>query len=86
MLHIVGKVEIFKELVERHISSQDVINQLLNLFVFRGIPEHIRSDNGPEFTSRRLDQWAYLNGIKLDFSRPVKPNLVTTRKMSNFLL
>ena len=30
-------------------------------------------NNGPEFTSKRLDQWAYLNGVKLDFSRPGKP-------------
>ena len=30
-------------------------------------------DNGPEFTSKRLDQWAYLNGVELDFSRPGKP-------------
>ena len=28
---------------------------------------------GPEFTSKRLDQWAYLNGVELDFSRPGKP-------------
>ena len=28
---------------------------------------------GPEFTSKRLDQWAYLNGVALDFSRPGKP-------------
>ncbi len=30
-------------------------------------------DNGPEFTSKRLDQSAYLNGVELDFSRPGKP-------------
>ena len=30
-------------------------------------------DNGPEFTSKRLDQWAYLNGVEMDFSRPGKP-------------
>ena len=29
--------------------------------------------NGHEFTSKRLDQWAYLNGVELDFSRPGKP-------------
>ena len=29
--------------------------------------------SGPEFTSRRVDQWAYLNGVELDFSRPGKP-------------
>ena len=30
-------------------------------------------DNGPEFTSKRLDQWAHLNQVELDFSRPGKP-------------
>ena len=39
----------------------------------RGLPEKIRLDNGPEFTSKMLDQWAYLNGVELDFIRPGKP-------------
>ena len=30
-------------------------------------------DHGPEFTSKRLDQWSYLNGVELDFRRPGKP-------------
>ena len=37
------------------------------------LPSTIRVDNGPEFTSKRLDQWACLNGVELDFSRPGKP-------------
>jgi putative transposase len=39
----------------------------------RGLPKMIRLDNSPEFTSKLLDQWAYLNGVELDFSRPGKP-------------
>jgi putative transposase len=39
----------------------------------RGLPRTIRVDNGSEFTSRALDQWACLNGVTLDFSRPGKP-------------
>ena len=39
----------------------------------RKLPETIRVDNGPEFISKVLDQWAYLNNVKLDFSRPGKP-------------
>ena len=39
----------------------------------RGLPRSIRVDNGPEFTSKHLDQWAYLNGVELDFIRPGKP-------------
>lgn len=38
-----------------------------------GKPQTIRIDNGPEFISRSLDLWEYLNGVKLDFSRPGKP-------------
>jgi len=44
-------------LVERHINSQDVIDQLFHLFVFRGILEHIRLDNGPEFSSKVIRGW-----------------------------
>ena len=39
----------------------------------RQLPRTIRVDNGPEFTSKRLDQWVYLNGMELDFSHPGKP-------------
>ena len=37
------------------------------------LPRAIRVDHGPEFTSKRPGQWAYLNGVELDFSRPGKP-------------
>ncbi|GEL44845.1 transposase [Methylorubrum extorquens] len=39
----------------------------------RGRPKSRRVDNGPEFAGRMLDQWAYLNGVEIDFSRPSKP-------------
>jgi putative transposase len=39
----------------------------------RGLPQRIRVDNGTEFTSKRLDQWAYLNHVQLAFSRRGKP-------------
>ena len=53
--------------VERKIKSQDVIDQLFNLFLFRGIPEHIRSDNGPEFTARAVRKWLTRLGVKTLF-------------------
>jgi hypothetical protein len=43
--------------VARRITSQEVIDQLGELFLERAIPEHIRSDNGPEFTARAVGQW-----------------------------
>ncbi len=39
----------------------------------RGQPKSLRVDNGPEFAGRMLDQWAYLNGVEIDFSRLGKP-------------
>ena len=39
----------------------------------RGRPKSLRVDDGPEFTGRMLDQWAYLNEVEIDFSRPGKP-------------
>jgi transposase InsO family protein len=53
--------------VNRKISSQDVTDELFNLFIFRGIPEHIRSDNGPEFTARAVRRWLNRLGVKTLF-------------------
>ena len=60
-------------LVKRSISSQDVIDRLFNLFVFRGIPEHIRSDNGPEFTGKAIRSWLNRLGVKTLFIEPGSP-------------
>jgi len=59
--------------VERKIRSQDVIDELFNLSVFRGIPEHIRSDNGPEFTARAVRSWLDKLGVKTLFIEPGSP-------------
>ena len=42
---------------DRHIRSSDVIETLGELMMIRGVPDHIRSDNGPEFTVRAVQQW-----------------------------
>jgi len=60
-------------LVTRHISSQEVIDQLFHLFVFRRIPEHIRSDNGPEFTAKAVRVWFCRLGVKTLFIEPGSP-------------
>ena len=60
-------------LVERRITSDHVIDQLFNLIVFRGIPEHIRSDNGPEFTAREVRKWLAKLSIKTLFIEPGSP-------------
>jgi transposase InsO family protein len=60
-------------LVDRRITSQDVIDQLFKLFIFRGIPEHIRSDNGPEFTAKAVRRWLARLGVKTLFIEPGSP-------------
>ena len=59
--------------VNRKISSQDVIDELFNLFIFRGIPVHIRSDNGPEFTARAVRRWLNHLGVETLFIEPGSP-------------
>ena len=59
--------------VNRKISSQDVIDELFNLFIFRGIPKHIRSDNGPEFTAKVVRRWLNRLGVKTLFIEPGSP-------------
>ena len=41
----------------RSITSEDVIDTLAELFAMHGVPEHIRSDNGPEFTAKAIREW-----------------------------
>ena len=60
-------------LVDRRITSGDVIDQLFNLFILRGIPEHIRSDNGPEFTAKAIRNWLTKLGVKTLFIEPGSP-------------
>lgn len=43
--------------VDRTITSEDVIDTLAELFGMRGVPESIRSDNGPEFISKSIREW-----------------------------
>jgi putative transposase len=54
-------------------GQRDVVTALERLAYDRELPESIRVNNGPEFTSKVLDQQAYANGVTLDFSRPRKP-------------
>ena len=59
--------------VDRHISSQDVIDQLYELFLLRGVPKHIRSDNGHEFTAKKIRDWLTELGVKTLFIEPGSP-------------
>lgn len=59
--------------VKRSIPGTTVTETLDRVIRDRGQPDSIVLDNGPEFTGRALDAWAYENGITLDFIQPGKP-------------
>jgi len=50
-----------------------VIDLLFYLFIFHGIPEHIRSDNGPEFAARAIRKWLNRLGVKTLYIKPTSP-------------
>jgi len=57
----------------RTLRSDDVIETLADLFVERGAPDHIRSDNGPEFCSRAVRGWLDRLGVTTRFIEPGSP-------------
>ena len=59
--------------VGRSIPGARVVRVLEKLRLSRGLPGVIVLDNGPEFTSRVLDPWAYERGVELHFIQPGKP-------------
>ncbi len=59
--------------VARRMTSEDVLERLSDLFIHRGPPEHIRSDNGPEFTAHRVRHWLENVGVKTLFIEPGSP-------------
>ena len=59
--------------VDRSIKSDDVLDSLSTLFLIHGIPEHIRSDNGPEFTAKMVRGWLDKIGVKTAFIEPGSP-------------
>lgn len=59
--------------VGRRLCSQDVLECLAGLFVERGTPEYIRSDNGPELTARVVREWLDRLGVQTLFIAPGSP-------------
>lgn len=59
--------------VGRRLTSDDVLERLTWLMVTRGVPDHIRSDNGPEFTAREVRRWLCCVGVKTLFIEPGSP-------------
>jgi putative transposase len=58
---------------ERKLTSHQVIERLAHLFVTKGIPEHIRLDNGSEFTAKAIRKWLTDIGVTTLFIEPGSP-------------
>jgi transposase InsO family protein len=59
--------------VARKLTSDDVLERLAWLMATRGVPEHIRSDNGPEFTATVVRDWLAKVQVKTLFIEPGSP-------------
>ena len=59
--------------VRRKLNSQDVLHVLAKLFLRHGPPEHIRSDNGPEFVAKAVRDWLARLSVKTLFITPGSP-------------
>ena len=59
--------------VNRKLNSTDVVDALTDLFILRGPPAYIRSDNGPEFVADKVRKWIATVGAKTAFIEPGSP-------------
>jgi putative transposase len=59
--------------VDRKLKAIDVIDVLSDLFILRGVPGHIRSDNGPEFVAKAVQRWITAVGAKTAYIAPGSP-------------
>ena len=59
--------------IARKLKSTDVIDVLSDLFILRGVPEHVRSDNGPEFVAKVVQEWIATVGAKTAYIAPGSP-------------
>ena len=59
--------------IDRKLNSTAVIDVLTDLFVLRGVPSHIRSDNGPEFIAKAVRDWITAVGARTAFIAPGSP-------------
>ena len=59
--------------VKRKLSSTDAIDTLTDLFILRGVPGYIRSDNDPEFIAQAVQDWIKAVGAKTAYIEPGSP-------------
>lgn len=68
--------------VDRSFTSEDVIDTLAELFAMRGVPAHIRSDNGPEFIARAIGRWLTQLDVETLYIEPGRPGRTATPRAS----
>ena len=75
MLNILDEYsrECLKIHINRRLKAADVIYELSELFIERGVPDYLRSDNGPEFTAVLIRRWLERLGVKTLFIEPGSP-------------
>lgn len=59
--------------IDRRLKAVDVVDTLSDLFILRGVPEHVRSDNGPEFIAKVVQDWIAAVGAKTAYIAPGSP-------------
>ena len=59
--------------IDLSLPAERVIRKLNQIMEFRGLPNQIRCDNGPELTSYAMQEWAKRRGIHLEYIQPGKP-------------
>ncbi len=66
MLNIIDEFthECLANRIDRKLNSTAVIDVLSDLFILRGVPEYVRSDNRPEFIARAVQDWIKAVGAK----------------------
>jgi transposase InsO family protein len=66
--------------VARQLTAHDLIEVMERLVAERGVPEHIRSDNGSEFIARILQQWLARRQVKTLYNRTRQPLAERSRR------
>ena len=59
--------------VARRMNHRDVMDRLAELFIERGVPEYLRSDNGPECTAQAIRDWLKVMGVRTLYIEPGSP-------------
>jgi len=75
MLNIMDEYsrECLKIHIDRRVKATDVLYELSDLFVERGVPDFLRSENGSEFTAKQVREWLQRLGVKTLFIEPGSP-------------